>query len=339
MWPSPHNGYTFPTAQQEEEMQNQQASYLGNSIFLLVLILILFNPPPGFVLLFFVMIIVMSCMRAIQLHRAIGRAEDALGQLPVTARDGSSRQQAHAGLLRLIRSGQLMVLPQQGARAAGARGANGRAAVEPAELELLLLTELAQAAAVRSHAQAAQAAANALSDQDLATLPCAPYKKPPGCSSSSAPPAAAAPSKAADDSKVEAAGEEGAGDVEEGEAGAAAVVPAAAEAAGSEGGASKESDGGLVCSICLDPVEEGAMVMTLPCLHQYHGECVEPWLRQQGRGAECPMCKTQVFPATAGDHPEAAGGWGSSGQAEDVVSADVSCSTAHQARLVPARFW
>lgn len=61
---------------------------------------------------------------------------------------------------------------------------------------------------------------------------------------------------------------------------------------------SPEADGeqsGLVCPVCLDHVSEGSMVMTLPCLHQFHSACVTPWLRQQGTAATCPMCKTQVF--------------------------------------------
>ncbi|GFR46837.1 hypothetical protein Agub_g8475 [Astrephomene gubernaculifera] len=51
----------------------------------------------------------------------------------------------------------------------------------------------------------------------------------------------------------------------------------------------------LTCPVCLDMVEEGSLVMTLPCLHQYHAACVTPWLRQQGLLATCPMCKTPVF--------------------------------------------
>lgn len=49
------------------------------------------------------------------------------------------------------------------------------------------------------------------------------------------------------------------------------------------------------CSICLEEFAEGAQVMALPCLHQYHAGCVEPWLQQNGRGAACPICKTPVF--------------------------------------------
>ena len=55
-------------------------------------------------------------------------------------------------------------------------------------------------------------------------------------------------------------------------------------------------DGGLgTCSVCLDEFGDGVVVRTLPCLHHFHPQCVDPWLRQQGRSAPCPVCKTPVF--------------------------------------------
>lgn len=58
--------------------------------------------------------------------------QDAMNRLPVTVQDASgasSQSQAHAGMLRLLRSGQIMLLPQ-----AGAAGRNGqpRQPIEPA---------------------------------------------------------------------------------------------------------------------------------------------------------------------------------------------------------------
>jgi len=44
----------------------------------------------------------------------------------------------------------------------------------------------------------------------------------------------------------------------------------------------------------------GAQVKTLPfCRHSFHADCLLPWLRQQGRGAFCPLCKTPVFSQSA----------------------------------------
>ncbi|KAK2993170.1 hypothetical protein RJ640_015357, partial [Escallonia rubra] len=47
----------------------------------------------------------------------------------------------------------------------------------------------------------------------------------------------------------------------------------------------------LTCSICLEQVNRGEIVRSLPCLHQFHANCIDPWLRQQGT---CPVCKLTV---------------------------------------------
>ena len=47
-----------------------------------------------------------------------------------------------------------------------------------------------------------------------------------------------------------------------------------------------------VCSICIDEYEEGDIVSVLPCKHEYHRECIEPWLQMH---RECPFCKQDVF--------------------------------------------
>jgi hypothetical protein len=57
----------------------------------------------------------------------------------------------------------------------------------------------------------------------------------------------------------------------------------------------EEEEDALVCSICLEAVALGAEVLSLPCRHQFHEDCITPWLRQQGAGATCPMCKSCVF--------------------------------------------
>ena len=50
------------------------------------------------------------------------------------------------------------------------------------------------------------------------------------------------------------------------------------------------------CSVCLQDFLDGENVRTLPCLHHFHLECVDPWLQQRGRNlAACPVCKTKVF--------------------------------------------
>ncbi|XP_026413929.1 E3 ubiquitin-protein ligase SDIR1-like isoform X2 [Papaver somniferum] len=50
----------------------------------------------------------------------------------------------------------------------------------------------------------------------------------------------------------------------------------------------KDPGDGLTCSVCLEQVNQGEIIRTLPCLHQFHSTCIDPWLRQQGI---CPVCK------------------------------------------------
>ncbi|KAI9081829.1 hypothetical protein K1719_036091 [Acacia pycnantha] len=53
----------------------------------------------------------------------------------------------------------------------------------------------------------------------------------------------------------------------------------------------KGSEEELTCSICLEQVKRGELVRSLPCLHQFHMNCIDPWLRQQ---AKCPVCKFRM---------------------------------------------
>ncbi|KAE8673776.1 E3 ubiquitin-protein ligase SDIR1 [Hibiscus syriacus] len=50
----------------------------------------------------------------------------------------------------------------------------------------------------------------------------------------------------------------------------------------------KGSEDELTCSVCLEQVNVGDLIRSLPCLHQFHANCIDPWLRQQGT---CPICK------------------------------------------------
>jgi len=46
------------------------------------------------------------------------------------------------------------------------------------------------------------------------------------------------------------------------------------------------------CSICLDVFKIGDSIRTLPCLHHYHRECIDQWLKIK---SVCPVCKLDVF--------------------------------------------
>lgn len=45
------------------------------------------------------------------------------------------------------------------------------------------------------------------------------------------------------------------------------------------------------CQVCYETYEAGDMVKTLPCLHLYHSQCIDPWLMQK---ATCPVCLTPI---------------------------------------------
>jgi len=45
------------------------------------------------------------------------------------------------------------------------------------------------------------------------------------------------------------------------------------------------------CAICLESLQPGETMRSLPCMHAYHKHCVDTWLRIQ---ASCPICKFQI---------------------------------------------
>ncbi|OQU95373.1 Ring finger domain-containing protein [Cladophialophora immunda] len=48
----------------------------------------------------------------------------------------------------------------------------------------------------------------------------------------------------------------------------------------------------LKCSICTEDFSIGEQVRVLPCLHQYHPGCVDPWLLNLS--STCPLCRIDL---------------------------------------------
>lgn len=45
------------------------------------------------------------------------------------------------------------------------------------------------------------------------------------------------------------------------------------------------------CIVCLEEYKAGDIVKTLPCLHYFHSECIDKWLKRNGK---CPECRVPI---------------------------------------------
>lgn len=58
-----------------------------------------------------------------------------------------------------------------------------------------------------------------------------------------------------------------------------------------QGGNGSSAENDYSCTVCLVEYKPGDNIRTLPCLHTYHVDCIDPWLRDRG---DCPICKMRV---------------------------------------------
>ncbi|TWW81562.1 E3 ubiquitin-protein ligase RNF43 [Takifugu flavidus] len=49
--------------------------------------------------------------------------------------------------------------------------------------------------------------------------------------------------------------------------------------------------GSAVCNVCLCDYTDGETLRTLPCLHSYHRDCIDHWLKDN---PVCPVCRTDL---------------------------------------------
>jgi len=77
-------------------------------------------------------------------------------------------------------------------------------------------------------------------------------------------------------------------------AGAAAISATAVTVSPSPPSAEDEHS---ACAICVSAYEPGDVLRTLPCLHRFHRDCIDPWLSLKPL---CPVCKNSVRDAGDG---------------------------------------
>ena len=75
-----------------------------------------------------------------------------------------------------------------------------------------------------------------------------------------------------------------------------------APAAASSSAENLDPDDAPGCSICTENFELGQDLRVLPCDHQFHPACIDPWLLNVS--GTCPLCRIDLNPARSGSTAE-----------------------------------
>ncbi|XP_047314931.1 E3 ubiquitin-protein ligase RNF38-like [Impatiens glandulifera] len=54
----------------------------------------------------------------------------------------------------------------------------------------------------------------------------------------------------------------------------------------------EEDDGKSSCVVCLEDFKPYENVMTTPCSHMFHEDCILPWMKSNGK---CPVCRAVIY--------------------------------------------
>ncbi|KAJ2941194.1 hypothetical protein O0L34_g10427 [Tuta absoluta] len=82
---------------------------------------------------------------------------------------------------------------------------------------------------------------------------------------------------------------------------------------------------GECCAICIEPYKVAETLRSLPCRHEFHKNCIDPWLLEH---RTCPMCKMDILKYY---------GFVFTGSQESILQLDVDVQETRSRALSPAR--